>query len=73
MDFKNATYDEILTWCDANGKLDWLEEKLNAGLSFIAIKQSFFRTFMAEAIPPKKEKAPSMKDKLAALKAAKVK
>ena len=71
MDYKKLNYDAILDWCFKNGKEDWLQEQLEAGKTFLTIKEAFVLTFMPDIKPPKKAKAMSMLEKFKARKAGK--
>jgi hypothetical protein len=71
MDYKTMKFDEIMDWCFANGKEDWLEEKLAEGLSFLKIKEAFVLAFMPSIKPPKKPQSLSMKERFALRKAGK--
>ena len=79
MNYKDMTIDDIIQWCQENGKdkVDWLkataaktfpkEDGTTRKITFIELKLEFVREFMADIAPKAKPKKPSMFDKIGAL------
>jgi hypothetical protein len=66
------TIDDIIDWCEENGKTDWLKtfastEKKGKKPTYFQIKKAFATKFMPEILPVAKEKKPTMYDRIAAL------
>ena len=71
MEYKNMKIEDIITYCQEHGAVDWLKETANKTfptevegevrkISFIELKLEFVRKFMPELAPKAKEKKPSM-------------
>lgn len=88
MDYKKMTIDDIIEWCKANDKVDWLkaevaktfpvkfidengnkcvDENKKRPITYVELKYNFCDEFMPEILPKKKEKKPTMWEKIAAL------
>lgn len=79
MNYKDMTIDDIIQWCQENGKdkVAWLkataaktfpkEDGTTRKITFIELKLEFVREFMADIAPKAKPKQPSMFDKIDAL------
>lgn len=67
MDYKKMTLDDIINWCVENNQVAWLKAAAKSKPSFLVLRKAFCEKFMPELLPTKKEKAPSMWDKIAAL------
>jgi hypothetical protein len=63
MDYKKINFEDILNWCFENDQKEWLKKRLDAGESFLVIKEAFVLKFMPEIKPPKKEKPLTMLEK----------
>ena len=77
MDYMKINSDYIIDWCVKNGEVAWLkataakkfptEDGKERSISFVELKLAFVEKFMPEIAPQKKEKKPSMFDRIAAL------
>lgn len=65
--YKSCKMDDIIAWCSANGKVEWLKAICVAKPQFFTIKKSFFEAFMPDAIPVKKPKKATIYDIVEAL------
>ena len=72
MDYKSMKFDDIVKWCVENKEVEWLKKEVNKtyttkkgeekDMPFIQLKRNFCEKFMADLLPVKKEKKPSMRD-----------
>ncbi len=72
LDYKTMSIEDIIEWCQENGKTDWLKtyaakEKNGKKPTFFQIRKAFCTKFMPELLPKAKTKKPTMYDKIAAL------
>lgn len=56
LNYQTANIQEIIAWCSANGKVEWLKATCASKPQFFTVKKAFFEAFMPEALPKKKAK-----------------
>lgn len=66
VEYKKANYDDILAWCEENGKLEWLED--NFSTKFLSLKKAFYTEFFPDMLPKSAAPRLSMAVKLAQAK-----
>jgi hypothetical protein len=78
MDFQKITYPEIEEWCIKNNQVEWLKEEAKKpyynketgearDITFVDLKLAFFYKFFPEKAPKRKEKQPTIWERIAAL------
>lgn len=67
LDYKMMDINDIINWCKENNQVEWLKAQSESKPSFFVLKKAFVEKFMPEIKPVKKEKEPTMWDKIAAL------
>lgn len=73
--FMECKFEDIVDWCKANNKVDWLKditadylEANEKKMSFLELRLAFYREFFPELAPKaSKAKKPSMYDIIASL------
>lgn len=74
MNYQKAKADDIITWCVANNKVDWLKKTAaktygdnRRKITFFELKRAFFEEFMPEQLPKAKDKAPTFLERINSL------
>lgn len=77
MNYYKTNLDGIIEWCKENNQVEWLKKAAakkiptdtgSRNITFIELKRVFFLEFMPELVPvAKKEKKPTMYDRIASL------
>lgn len=78
LDYMKMDIDTIIAWCKEHNQVEWLKaaaakkvvtaDGKERNITFIELKREFALKFVPEIVPvAKKEKKPSMFDKIAAL------
>ena len=67
MDYKKMTIDDIIEYCQKNGEVEWLKSIAQPPATYFQIKKAFCLKFMPEIMPKKKEKKPTMYERIKGL------